>query len=139
VLTAALPELLVVTQDGVLCAEPVGELGGEALLLGVPRPGTPVRGVRIEVLVDSARRAVGVPGVDADHAFVVVRDHDSGDLPDPHRQPVAVIDRPAEARHRSSEFGRYGDPAGHIVVGKISDSAHEPMLVALGWPAQRPL
>ena len=94
------PEVLVVAQAGVIGGEALGELRGDALLLAVARPGPPLRGVVVEVFVDARRDAVGVAGVLAHHAFVVERDHHAGQLPDPHRQPVLVVDRVGESGHR---------------------------------------
>ena len=105
------PEVLVVTQAGVVGGESVGELRGDALLLAVPRPGPPLRGVVVEVLVDAGGDALGVAGVLAHHAFVVERDHDAGQLPDPHRQPVLGVDRVGELGHRECRCRATSSPS----------------------------
>ena len=133
-LAAALPERIIGTEFGVCGGEPVGELGGETLALAVSRPGPPLQGMGVEIFVHTGSRTVGVAGVLAHDAFVVVRHHDAGDLPHPHRQPVAVVDRAAEGRHRLSQFGREGDPTGHVIISEVSDSAHRVMVIA-GWAA----
>ena len=59
-LLGADPEVFVVAEFGVLGGEPVSELGGNAFLLAVARPGPPLLGVGVEVLVHPGGRTVGV-------------------------------------------------------------------------------
>ena len=80
-LVAALPEVLVVTQSGVVGREARREFGGDALLRAVAGPGLPLGGVVVEVLVHAGRDAVGVAGVLAHHAFVVECDHHPRQFP----------------------------------------------------------
>src|SRR5579875_3577305 len=96
VLAAALPEVFVFAQHRVLGGEPVREFGGQPLLFAVSRPGAPLVRVRVKLFVYPGRRPVAVAGVEADPAFVVVRDHYPGEFAGAHRQTVAVVDGVAE-------------------------------------------
>ena len=121
---AARPEVLVVPQAGVVAGEAFRELGGDPLLRAVPGPRPPFGRVVVEVLVDAGRDALRVAGVLAHHAFVVERDHHPGQLADPHRQPVLVVDRSDEPGHPDSDVGGFRHPGGGVVVSERSDSAH---------------
>src|SRR5271166_3340892 len=65
VFAAAVPEVFVVAQLGVLGGESVGELGGQPLLVAVTGPGAPLARMVVQLLVDTGGGSVGVPGVDA--------------------------------------------------------------------------
>src|SRR5882724_7985929 len=100
-----LPEVFVVAQLGVLGGEPVRELGGQPLLVAIARPGAPLQRVVVELLVDAGGGSVGVSGVDADSALVVVGYHRPRELARAQGQPVAGVDGPAEVGERAAEFG----------------------------------
>jgi hypothetical protein len=104
VLVAPAPKVFVVAQFGVLGGKAVRELGGESLLFAVPRPGAPLLRVVVELFVDACGRAVGIAGVDADDAFVVVGDDRPGQLAGAHRQPVFGVDRLAEVGDCATEI-----------------------------------
>ena len=122
------PETFVVAQHGVLSGEPVGELGGQSLLVAVARPGAPLVGVVVQLFVDAVGGSVGVAGVDAHFAFVAVRDHRPRELAGPHRQPILAVDGVGERADRAAQFGGLQNPAGEVVISECSDSTHGEMV-----------
>ena len=85
-------------------------------------------GVPVELFVDTGGGPVGIAGVDADDAFVVVGDHGAGEFAGAQRQPVFGVDRVAEVGDRAAEVGRFRGPAVDVVVSELSDSAHGVMV-----------
>ncbi len=104
--------------------EPFCELGGDPFLPAVPGPRPPLGRVVVEILVDAGGDAVRVAGVLAYHALVVEGDDHPGQLSDPHRQSVLVVDRVRVTGHRDSDVGGLHNPGSSVVVGEGSNSAH---------------
>ncbi|BBA88341.1 hypothetical protein MPSD_28410 [Mycobacterium pseudoshottsii JCM 15466] len=59
----------------------------------------------IEFLVDSGRRAVGIAGIGAYDAFVVVGNHSTREFPSSQWQSVAGVHGAAEGSKRTTELG----------------------------------
>jgi hypothetical protein len=93
--------------------------------------------VRVQVLVDTVGDSIAVAGVDANFAFVAVRDDHPGQFPRSHRQSAAVVDRVAKRPDCAAQFRGLQDPAGEVVISECSDSAHGEM-VRLGLPSPEP-
>src|SRR5271157_1278839 len=116
---ATAPEVFVVAQDGVLGGESVRELGRQPFLFAVAGPGAPLQRVVVQLFIDtvggSVGGSVGVAGVDADDAFVVVSDHGARELAGAQRQSVLGVDSLAETGERAAEVRRFRKPAGQVV------------------------